>query len=587
MEKNFQRFITQSSIKKNKMHGFSIIISTAEIKNFDEFKWKKPFEFQHDFILRKNKHTNLYVEQFTSLKFLSEKLWIDNDNFFIVTEGIITNLNELCEKYSFSDAESLLNYLINLDMFFNHFRGNFCGFVYNKIKQTYKVFNNQTGTKKLFCFTNSDVTAFGTDLYTLHEALKSLKIKTTPDIEAAYLLLSNGFMLGNLTLIRQIKQIRAGEYAEIKNYDLTIKTYFHLSGINKINSDKNKIVEKIETLFSKAIQREYDIDTRHGKTSLSTLSGGLDSRMTTLTAFKKGYFQELISFSEKGYADEIIAKQIAKIYRIKLQFYPLNPKGLCKIDDVVLVNDGLTLYSSASHVFDAFSKINSKNQGIVHTGMIGDAVFGSFLSAKTVKRPNPSMGIYAKGLYKKSYQIILKYLNEYKTEELYKFYTRAFSGANNGFLYYDLIGESLSPFLDVDFLTYVLSIPEKYRYKERIYIVWIKAKHPDASNFIWENIGCKPTNNTFIKFIFRLKRAIVKRLPIQTMWKNNMTPEQLWYNQDKEVRNYLDNYFENNIQRVDFNSELRNDLTKLYNEGNITEKTQVLTLLAAYKLHFS
>lgn len=569
------------------MHGFVIVISKAGKNNFENFKWKKPFDFQHDFILRKNKLSNLFAEQFTSSKFISEKLWIDNDKFFIVTEGIITNLYELCEEYSAPDPESLLNFLLNDDKFFSKFRGNFCGFIFNKTKHTYKAFNNQTGTKKLFCFANSDITAFGTDLYTLHEALKSLKIKTSPDIEATYLLLSNGFMLGNLTLISQIKQIRAGEYAEIKNYDITVNTYFHLSEINRINSDKKEIVEEIETLFSKAVRREYDIDARHGKTSLSTLSGGLDSRMTTLTAHKKGYFQELISFSETGYADEIIAKQIAKIYGIKLHFTPLNAKGLCKIDDVVLVNDGLTLYSSASHVFDAFSKITLENSGIIHTGMIGDAVFGSFLSAKTEKTPNPSMGIYAKGLYKKSYQIILKYLNEYKTEELYKFYTRAFSGANNGFLYYDLIGESLSPFLDVDFLSYVFSIPEKYRYKERIYIDWIKAKHPDAGNFIWENIGCKPTNSVLVRAIFRLRRAIVKRMPIKTMWKNNMNPEQIWYNKNKDVKDYLDKYFENNIHRADFDKELRADLEKLYHTGNITEKTQVLTLLGAYKLHFS
>lgn len=54
---------------------------------------KKPFEFQHDFILRKNKHTNLYVEQFTSLKFLSEKLWINYQ--LLVLKGEAGNLSEL------------------------------------------------------------------------------------------------------------------------------------------------------------------------------------------------------------------------------------------------------------------------------------------------------------------------------------------------------------------------------------------------------------------------------------------------------------------------------------------------------------
>lgn len=568
------------------MHGFNIAISLNHPFDFAEFSWKTPFDFQQKHVMRTWQHTNIKAEQYAADTFLSEKLWIDTDKFFIVTDGIITNSDELCAEYNVIDINSLIGLMIDEDNFFRKFRGNFCGFVYNKSTQTYLTFNNHTGTKKLFYFINSDFALFGTDLFTLHETLKSLNIQTSPNLEAAYLLLSNGFMLGDLTLISQIKQIRAGEFFEIKKNKHELKSYFHLSEIKSIDENENDIIPQIDSLFLKAVRREYDIDRKHNKTSLSTLSGGLDSRMTTLIAHKNGYPQQILSFSEKGYADEIISKQISRQYQLKQHFYALDPNGLCCIDDVVKVNDGLTVYTSASHVFDAFQKVSIENSGIVHTGMIGDAVFGSFLSASTPKKPTAEMGVYSKGLNCKTKDIKAKYLNDYETEELYKFYTRAFPGANNGFLFLDLIGESLSPFLDVDLLTYVLSVPIKYRYKEAIYIKWIKKYHPEAAKFIWEAIGGKPTNSDIIRFYYRSKRAIIKRLPIHSMWKNNMTPEQYWYDNNLNVRNYLDNYFTDHFHLLAFNKELADDCKSMYQNGNITEKAQVLTLLAAYKLLF-
>lgn len=569
------------------MHGFNILISFNNIiDDCLSFSWKSNFDFQQKHVMRNWQHPNIKVEQYTADTFLSEKLWIDNDKFFIVTEGIITNSDELCADYNVSDINSLINKMIVEDNFFRKFRGNFCGFVYNKSTQTYLTFNNHTGTKKLFYYINSDFALFGTDLFTLHETLKSLNIETTPDLEAAYLLLSNGFILGDLTLINQIKQIKAGEFIKVIKNKSELNNYFHLSEIKLIDENEDDIIPQIDSLFLKAVKREYDIDLKHKKKSLSTLSGGLDSRMTTLVAHENGYPQQILSFSEKGYADEIISKQISQQYKFKQYFYALNPNALCSIDDVVKVNDGLTVYTGASHVFDAFRKVAIERSGLIHTGMIGDAVFGSFLSAKVPQKPTSDMGMYSKGLNYKTKDIRTKYLNNYKTEELYKFYTRAFSGANNGFLFYDLIGESLSPFLDVDLLSYVLSIPLKYRYKEAIYIKWIKKYHPDAAKFTWEAIGGKPTNSNLLRFYYRAKRAIIKRLPIRSMWKNNMTPEQYWYDNNVDVRNYLDNYFTEHFHLLAFNQELADDCKSMYMNGNITEKAQVLTLLAAYKLLF-
>ena len=70
------------------------------------------------------------------------------------------------------------------------------------------------------------------------------------------------------------------------------------------------------------------------------------------------------------------------------------------------------------------------------------------------------------------------------------------------------------------------------------------------------------------------------------MWKNTMSPEQVWYDKNEDTRKALDTFYSNNIDLLSDYKEIKTDLIKLYSKGNITEKSQVLTLLSAYKLLF-
>ncbi len=319
--------------------------------------------------------------------------------------------------------------------------------------------------------------------------------------------------------------------------------------------------------------------------SLTTLSGGLDSRMVALTALQLGFSNQMfLNFSAKGYADEIIARQISEQYQVPLETFSIEAESLKPLEEVVLVNDGLTIYTGASAVFDAIKRHRITNTGMIHTGMLGDALLGSYLISDHKTKPQISDGVYSTQLLNKYASVFQKYIQNYSDIEMYKFYNRGFSGMNNGFLYFDLCGESDAAFLNPDFLSYALSIPAKYRYKEQIYIDWIKIKHPEFAGFTWESIGGKPTNNSILRCYYRYRRALVKRMPFQTMWKNNMNPEQLWYEKNLSLRQTLDQYFLENIHLLSSYSDLFDDCQFLYKKGNITGKAQVLTLLAACKL---
>lgn len=570
------------------MHGFITLISLKNSFLPIEFQWKSLFSFQPIHIKRKVIHEKFQTEQFTSEKFLSDKLWIDNKDYFIVTDGLITNIDILCEKYNVNDYESLIKVITTKDeAFFKQFTGNFVGYFFNKHNSNCIAFNNHTATKKLFYFSNQDYLIFSTDLYTLSKTLEKLEIRRTLDIEASYLLLTSGFMHDDYTLIKEVKQVRAGEYALYNQKSLLLKFYFHLKDIKENSDSEDKIIEKLDILFKEAIKSEFEFEKSRKYKPLTTLSGGLDSRMVALIAHDLNYSNQIMfNFCEKGYADEIIAADIAKSYHLPINQVHLSPESLLAIDDVVMVNDGLNIYTGISHVFEALKNITETQIGIIHTGMIGDAVLGSFLSTTKEVKAKFSDSLFSKGLLNKTKKILEKSISHYRNEELYKFYNRAFLGANTGFLYFSLIAETSSPFLYPDFIAYAHSIPKKYNYKEKIYINWIKKTHTEYACFIWESIGGKPTNSKIIRLYYRLKRAIIKRLPIKSIWKNNMNPEQLWYDENQKVKQYLDNYFSLHISNLIIAPELMNDMIQLYEKGNITEKTQVLTLLAAYKLLF-
>lgn len=571
------------------MNGLLAIIAKNNFQiNNPKIEWKNRFGFQKPFLHRKISNQNFLVELVTLDQFNEEKVWIDCDDYFVATDGLILNIELLIKKYRFESLKQLFDfYYLSTSAFFSEFEGNFTGILYNKKNNDFQVFNNKTAQKKLFYFDNKDFSIFCSDLKVITSYLRSSNINFSLNIDAAYLLLNSGFMHENLTLITEIEQLRAGEYAKSENDKLSIQSYFHLRDIETTKDNKKEIIENLDFLFRKAVELEFSIDSKYAYNHLTTISGGLDSRMTALVAYKSGFKnQHLINFSQAGYADQVIADQISTAYNMPLKKVDLQPDSLTTIDENILVNDGQTVYTACSHVFSILSNIDIANTGIVHTGILGDAILGSYLSSNKIEKPKLTQGMYSGKLISKSEVFLKNNLRNYPNEELYKLYNRAFNGINNGCLYLDQLGETSSPFLNSEFLQYAYSIPVEFKYKEQIYIDWIKTLHPEFAAFIWENIGGKPTNNKLVRLGYRINRAMIKRLPIQSMWKATMTPEQEWYNKNINVKMTLDKYFNDHIHLCDNTPELRADLIYLYNSGNITEKSQALTLLSAIKLHF-
>ena len=87
----------------------------------------------------------------------------------------------------------------------------------------------------------------------------------------------------------------------------------------------NEYIENLDYYFKLAIKRQFDKDVEYGYQHAVSLSGGLDSRMTSLVANENGFTNQFnFTFSQINYLDEIISKSIASDYGHDYCFIPLD-----------------------------------------------------------------------------------------------------------------------------------------------------------------------------------------------------------------------------------------------------------------------
>ena len=192
--------------------------------------------------------------------------------------------------------------------------------------------------------------------------MRNNNIKYTFDKIGAYFLLTYGYMLEDYTLFKEIKKLNAGKYIKIKNDNFEIHTYFEVDNTPDNTLTEEEIIENVDKLFRNAVKLEFEKDKEYGYKHVASLSGGLDSRMTTWVAHELGYWEQLnVTFSQTDYLDETIAKSIARDLKHEWLFKALdNGNYLKNIDEMIEINFGICLYSGNAHVNNFMNTFNFK-----------------------------------------------------------------------------------------------------------------------------------------------------------------------------------------------------------------------------------
>lgn len=552
---------------------------------------------RNDLIVDYKKVENFEIKRCTINKFLKDKVFYEDETYFILTEGVILNSKDLLSKYNKNSFEETIitMYEKNGNEFFNEFRGSFSGIFFNKEKDEKIIYTDHIGSKQVFYVEERDNFIFGTTIDNLVKLMRKNNIEYTFNEDAAYCMLTYGFNIEEKTFFNEIKKVKAGTYLYIKENKMEIIRYHLLDNTPNYNLSEKEIIEKIDILFRQAIKRAFEKDKEYDYKHLVALSGGLDSRMTTWVAHDMGYNKEIVNytFSQNNHLDETVPKKISSDLKHEWIFKSLdNGLFLENIDETTKISSGGAFYLGLAHGNSMFKLLNKERFGLVHSGQLGDVIVGTY-SSKNDYTDNFDIlsGANSKILKNKIEKSMFK--EKYKNEEIFKMYQRGFGGINQGLLISQYETETYSPFYDLEFLEFCFSIPLNLRLNHNIYYKWILNKYPKAATYKYEKLNGKITD---IKVKILGKEVLLKQLPKKLFNKFNksksginskkhMNPIGYWYKTNSNIKLYLDNYYEENIGLLR-NIKLEETCKELYTKNTPIEKLQVLSLLSVLKLYF-
>lgn len=549
-----------------------------------------------------------YVERRTLNKFLLDKPFYEDEHYLLLVEGVVLNRRMIETRYkALTFAEAIIaSYSRNGETFFNEFRGSFSGLLYDKRKNTWLIYTDHIGDKQVFYSEQNGNLIFGSEMEFMVEYCKGNSLSLSLDEEAAYMLLTYGFFIENHTIANEIKKLNAGHYLKVKGQKAEVIQYHRFSNEPDYQTSQADFIEGIDYYFRNAVKLQFDKDLEYGYKHITTLSGGLDSRMTVWVAHQMGYTQQLnTTFSQSNYLDFSIAQKIATDLQHEFLFKALDHGNFLKnIDDISRITYGGASYFGLAHGKSMYDLVDFNSFGIMHTGQIGDAIIGTFYTKPKEHGTKHRIGDGAHSLELIERLNNYQFIYDYPNKEIFCLYSRAFTGANQGLLDFQEMTESFSPFYDVEFLEFCYSIPLILRYNHKIYFDWILQKYPDTAEYVWEKIKTTINPIPAYKTVRILGKevqkdkvlpwflgAVKRRMPIKwerkttnpTATPHHMNPLDYWYQTNPDLKEFMDDYFLKHIDLV-LNKELKKDCIYLYNKCAHSEKIQVLTLLSAIKL---
>ncbi len=564
---------------------------------------------------KRYKDKTLCAEARLLLKFEKDSVFYETSGYLVVISGVVLNLHLLKKKYyaAHTGELCLLMMAVHGDSFAHHLRGSFSGMVWDKKRERLLLFTDHTGSKPLFYAGNDSLFFFASELTGLTDLMRHNHFDYHLNETSAFQMVTYGFLLEDFTIIQEAKKLTAGQYLVSEAGECQTYFYNHFFYLPDNAMTESEMIETADALFLQAVQRVTDKNREYGYENFIPLSAGMDSRMVTYAARKltdKPAYN--FTYSQTGFYDETTAEKIIESIHNHWIFKPGNDGfSLFDVDGPVRINQGLLSYYGAAVVNDLFSQLNYCNMGVILTGLRGSGTISTcnagLLDKNTVftdafsTRLSPHLlhRLDMDGLHRK-----------YIYLELFSLYNAGFGGFNMGSpLVFAQHTESYSPFLDVDFLEFSLTIPFEMRYNNRLYDAWMIEKYHDATQFLHNG-------NRYIggEKRYRQKPVIhvgkryyslrdLPRLSVVYLLRqcglcpkiagdggfdscHNVAPIGYWYFTNERLKAHLDLYFDHHINRLLHYPELYEECSRLYLTGNGIEKNMVLTLLSVVGLLF-
>lgn len=492
--------------------------------------------------------------------------------------------------------EAVRRYKAGEMTFWNSWRGSFYGVLYDRQKGISLLFNDHIGSKMVFYAQTEKGLLWDTDLYAL---ARSIDAKADNENYLWQMLLYGYSPIGE-TVFKPIHRLQAGEYIYARDKKIEKRIYHRFDNTpNHLSIEEN--IERIDAAFRQAVARAMCKNEEYGYTHFLPLSAGLDSRMVNRVAHEIAKTPiHHITYSQTGFYDETTPRELANYWHNEMHFTPLDGgECLMHLDEVSRMTCGLVHYSGAVESLWGLPQEAKDKGGVFLTGMVGDIIVGT---AYTQNNPHQPYHIGEGAILQGSTEILKQTLPTdferlFPNREIYYLYVRGFNCANLGSpLIHQSYGESYSPFCDVDVLEAAYSTPVEQRWNNRLYDRWILTKYPDMAQ--WKHNG-EYTIGQRPKQVSLFGRTMSwKSIPQRALWYilkkwhihdfnqqtkgRSMSPEDDWWNENKALAAWAEEYMASNISLLDAFPAVQK-MAKQFGKGNATERMQVLSLLACLR----
>jgi len=531
-------------------------------------------------------------------KFLDDKIFLDNEDFIILIEGVIYNKIELMDSMKKESWQETLIEMIRSApfSFFDAFRGSFSGACYAKKLRRWVVFTDQIGEKAIFYYHKNDTLVVGSQLNYVTDTMKINGVKRDVDVRKLSQFMGFGYYLDDSTCVESVKRLYPGNYFVFEEMakKFTVNSYYKADYEESGYHNSKYWINKFQETFINSMTRILNKAAEYKYKTLIDISAGADSRMIAYTANSLDADEILMGCYAQSYSkDAVTSLKIAKELGYNYVFLPLdNAECMMHIDDSVLMTNGCTMYCGITGGKTVLELLDRSSFGIEITGVLGDVYDGSMVVT------HPCAPI-EKNYLKYRFSTVLEPNKDFDFEtsaenyfqnsvnDHFWFTTRGMIFGLTSYFVRQNFLEAATPFGDVEFLEAYLSSSWDDRVHGHLLRKWMIEYYPEAAEFEYGNSGLsikgsvRKSADFKLNWIRRYKKYSRKIFGFEGP--EGMNDFAYWYKNIPRFRNYLDTYIAGNQFFCEIDQNIYDKVQKLLAGDSMNDKLLAVTVMSIIK----
>lgn len=315
----------------------------------------------------------------------------EDDDLLALFDGNVFNLGEIgLSGLTYAEAAAK-SFREKGEKFAADFRGHFVVTLLEKRANVLRVYADAVAAKPVYYMHHGGVFYFATELKAL------LPVGPLPkrfDLASMGEILHSGYVITHRTLVEEAKEIKsAGLFVYDVMNDRLTKTTWHDHTYHPQPLSREEHMERMGQALTKACGRAPGHAVSRGRRILITVTGGMDSRCIAAAAHREypGAIHALTHRFHDDFETDYAAR-VCKALDIRHIRAPLDD-GLLGglVDETVVAGEAMTHFADVWRFVAALKDFSPDDYGIIHTGVPGCALMGSFIHAPMLATPDVSI----------------------------------------------------------------------------------------------------------------------------------------------------------------------------------------------------